>query len=766
MEVSNPCKSFTRKNLKFLHEFLSSYPHFLNSLPRTTQDDFVRLCGYVVHLRSKKASEFIIAAHRAIGSLNGLHDKRKVLNAAIIFGSINWALILPFLTAVESIPAGEECFESWVCLSQRIADCDVDVALTFLQQTPEAIKVHGEKTLLLCGDRAIEAMKTGNYMWKSAKAYLEETVFNRFGITADRWKFNLEQASHIAKRCPEAAEEFIRSGSRVCALLSEKHTRKWVDEGLSSCLTEADLISYFSGISMKAMDIRDGLVSGVALKDRLGALCLICEAYLGKPVKILSNKRLTGIKGFSLGPVTDGRFIYLPEVAESFKLMKLMALHQATLLNTEGWIVSMTENSLSAVDIHVQADRKLVDIFPGIARQMKDIAESNWPDNYPYGEAPPNDLPWWGDLIPGLISETQTNIRLVKEKLSIFDEIQPELIETIMDSLMAQGARDPDALLAKLGIILDNIDFESPDPEELSQNVQTFLYKEWDCNLSDYKLDWCLVRRWITPDDPNAFARELVEHRHGIINLIRRQFMKLRPERFRKFKGQTFGDDLEIDALVNTIVEMRSGGFLDDKIYIRRDKRERDVGVLFLMDLSGSTEQELNGCRFVDVEKEAMTLMAEALDSLGDPFAVYGFSSEGRFRVNVFVVKNFNEEYGDNVRHRLGNLEAKGLTRLGAVVRHGIHEMDAISAANKLMVILTDGRPYDLEYGGLDYAMEDTRKAIKEARIKKIHPFIITSDKKGASYLKQISSQTQSMILPKAENLPHILPAIYKRLTI
>ncbi len=766
MEVSNPCKSFTRKNLKFLQDFLEGHPHLLISLPRATQDDFLRLCGYVVHLRSKKASEFIIAAHRAIESLNGFHDKRRVLNAAISLGSRNWALILPFLKAVESIPIGGECFVSWLCLSQLMADCDVDVALTFLEQTPDAIKVYGDEAFLSWGDRAREAMKTGNYMWKSAKAYLEEAVFNRFGITADRWKFNLEQASHIAERCPEAAEEFIRSGSRVCTLLSEKDTKKWINEGLSTCLTEAELMSYFSGNSMRAMDIRDELVAGVALKDRLGPLSLICEAYLGKPVKILSNRGLIGTKGFSWGPVTDGRVIYLPDVVKNFQLIKLMALHQATLLNTEGWTVSLTENLLSAVDIHVQADRKLVDIFPGIARQMRDSAGSSLSENYPYGEVSPGNLPWWGDLIPALISETQTNIRLVKEKLSIFDEIQPELIETIMDSLMAQGARDPDALLAKLGIILDNIDFESPDPEELSQNVQTFLYKEWDCNLSDYKLDWCLVRRWITPDDPNAFARELVERRQGIINLIRRQFMKLRPERFRKFKAQTFGDDLDIDALVNTIVEMRSGGFLDDKIYIRRDKRERDVAVLFLMDLSSSTEQELNGCRFVDVEKEAMTLMAEALDSLGDPFAVYGFSSEGRFRVNVFVVKNFNEEYGDNVRHRLGNLEAKGLTRLGAVVRHGIHEMDAISAGNKLMVILTDGRPYDLEYGGLDYAMEDTRKAIKEARIKKIHPFIITSDKKGASYLKQISSQTQSMILPKAENLPHILPAIYKRLTI
>jgi nitric oxide reductase NorD protein len=100
------------------------------------------------------------------------------------------------------------------------------------------------------------------------------------------------------------------------------------------------------------------------------------------------------------------------------------------------------------------------------------------------------------------------------------------------------------------------------------------------------------------------------------------------------------------------------------------------------------------------------------------------------------------------------------------VVRHGAYRLNAVQSAVKLMVILTDGRPYDLDYGSLDYAIQDTKKAIQECRNQRIHPFIITSDKKGASYLRQISPQTQSIILPKAELLPAMLPAIYKRLTV
>ena len=279
-------------------------------------------------------------------------------------------------------------------------------------------------------------------------------------------------------------------------------------------------------------------------------------------------------------------------------------------------------------------------------------------------------------------------------------------------------------------------------------------------------MEWCLVRQRMADDEPNRFVEEIRSRLHGIIGLIRRQFTRLKPERFKKYRAQPTGDGLDIDALVEAVVDMRSGSFLSENVYIRRDKRIRDVAVLFLLDLSGSTEEEVNGRRVIDIQKEAMVLMAEALDSLDDPYAIYGFSSEGRHRVDLFVIKDFAEPYNDQIQYRLGNLEPLGLTRMGAVLRHGLHKLDSTQAAVKLMVILTDGRPYDLEYGNLDYAIADTRKAIQEVRQKRIHPFIITSDQKSTDYLQRIAPQTQSIILPKVELLPTLLPAIYKRLTV
>jgi Mg-chelatase subunit ChlD len=688
------------------------------------------------------------------------------MNGATILGAWNWALVLPYLEAAKVMPDGDDFFESWLHCAPRLADSDIDLAVTFLEQTPGALASLGKESVLRWGEQAREAMKYGPNMWKAAKAYLEEAVADRCGISLARWRFNLRQASGIAAQSPSAAEEFIRSGTRVCLLLNKQDTKKWVQEGLTSCGTQAELTSYFRGSSLKALDFRDGLIQGVTLKERLSSLSLICEAYLGRPVKIRSNRALIGVKGFSLGPVTDGRVIYLPEVAPSFGLIKLMALHQATLLDMNGWQEALKDKFQLPADIHREADRRLVAVLPGMAREMKKAGMTTLPESYPDGDYNVADLPWWGDLLPHLIAETENTIRRVKEGLPQLAELPPELVEMLLNSLLAQGERDPDSLLAQLGLTLENMDFSSPDAEELGQHMQSFFYKEWDNNLSDYKLDWCLVRQWTSSDSPNPFAKDLAERLQGIINLLRRQFMKLKPERFRKFKAQSFGDELDLEALVTAIVEMRSGSFLSDKVYVRRDKRVRDVAVLFLVDLSGSTEEDLNGRRVVDIQKEAMTLMAEALDSLGDPFAIYGFSSEGRFRVDFLCVKGFNEAYGDTVRHRLGNLEPRNLTRMGAVIRHATQALEAVSAGNKLMVILTDGRPYDIEYGTLDYAMADTRKAIKEARSKKIHPFIITSDKRGAAYLKQICPQTQSVILPRAEILPQVLPAIYRRLTV
>ena len=147
--------------------------------------------------------------------------------------------------------------------------------------------------------------------------------------------------------------------------------------------------------------------------------------------------------------------------------------------------------------------------------------------------------------------------------------------------------------------------------------------------------------------------------------LIRKQFMKLKPELFKKYKAQPTGDALDIDALVQALIDRQSGASMSENVYVRRDKRVRDVAVFFLVDLSGSTDEKVNGQRVIDIQKDAMVVMSEALEALGDPYAIYGFSTQGRFRVDMFTVKDFNEAYDEKVQYRLGSLEPMGLTTDG-----------------------------------------------------------------------------------------------------
>ena len=726
----------------------------------------------VSHLRKRKSAVLLGQVLEQIDVIDQTPHGESILKGAAELCRLNWALILPFLEASGKLHQTNEFIVPWTRLACELARQDIDVAVTYIEQTPTAMEHRGAASLLYWGELALESLVAAGSdvkMWKAVKAYLIEAAGYQCGYPLSRWKFFLEQTLRIAADSAAAAEAFVQMGNRMCLLLSDAETAKWVDEGLDVCRSEQELVNFFNGTSLKALEARDDLATGIALKDRIQTLTLICEAALGRPVKMQSNIALIGYKGFSGGAATDGRTIFLPDTAPSFGLLKLMALHQAMLLDHSRYLENRGKIFFDPMPIHVDADKRLTGLLPGLLTEMKTALNTDLPTTYPYklDKKIRLPLPWWGDILPDLINQTNATIASIKKQASEeYDDVPPEVIETLLAAMMAQGERDGDALWEMFREMLDNMVFDSPDAEELQENFRTFFYKEWDQNFSDYKLDWCLVRQRQANDDPNDFVDELSTRLHGIITLLRRQFMKLKPERFRKYRAQPNGDALDIDALVQAHVDMRTGSSLSENVYIRRDKRIRDVAVLFLLDLSGSTEEMVNNRRVIDVQKEAMALMAEALDALGDPYAVFGFSSEGRFRVDMFTVKDFNEPYDEKVRYRLGNLEPLGLTRMGAVIRHAVYKLESISATVKLLVLLTDGRPYDLEYGTLDYAVADTGKAIREARRARIHPFIITSDQKGAEYLRRISSETQSIVLPKIESLPALLPALYKRLTL
>lgn len=764
---NQPCKTPTAKNLRSLSEFLSDHAKLLARLPTGTQDIYVRLCSLLAHMRSQRARNFFMQTLAAMESLTAVPHADEILKRALLLGAESWSLVIPYFDNAKIMAAHDGLLEEWTHLTLRLAERDIDVAKLFLEQSARALKAHGPQGMSPWAGPALGVLNGERGIWRVAKAYLEESLVQGKDFGLKRWEFLLDMATDICGSSERAAEAFVRKGSHTCRLLNTEEVRQWVLRGLSGNQSQDDLVGYFSATSAVSREQRDGLISGIKLSSVSNTLALICEAYLGRPVRVRSNESLCGVEGFKNGAATDGRTVFLPPKASGFTMLKLMALHQCALLDQTALRLITGSENISHTSAHLASEKALLSVMPGLRADMDRAAQGQLPPHYP--QEPPLNMssppPWWGDFLPVLKQEANAAICQLKQKAEEINDLPSEVVEALLEAMMAKGRRDVAGLWSQLNQLFDTIEFESPDAQELDEEYKTFYYREWDKNLGDYKVDWCLVRQRTAKDHPNDMVATAREARRGQINLIRRQFERLKPERIRKYRAQPYGDDLDIDALISSLVERLTSGWLNENVYVRRDKKVRDVAVLFLVDQSISTEEKIAGRRVIDIQKEAMVLMAEALESLGDPYGIMGFSSEGRLRVDLFMVKDFYEEYDQTVRHRLGNLQPLHYTRMGAVVRHAASRLAEVPAAIKLLVILTDGRPYDAEYGKLDYAMEDTKKALIEARQQRINPMIITTDQKGASYLKRISPQTQSIIVPRVEMLPTVLPNLYRRLT-
>ena len=554
--------------MKPLHGFLTEHPDLLSGLPKGTHDAYLKICGMISHLRSRKSTDFFIQMLRIMEELGGNPLQDLILRAAIMLSSLNWALVQHYFRSVKYLPQNEEILERWTLFALSLADLDIEMGMTFLKQTPAALDNLGLENLQLWGDQAMEALQAERRIHKAAKAYLEESVADHCAAPLLHWRFLLDQAARIVEMSPSASDSFIRFGSRLCFLLNDHEAEQWVTEGLKDCGSEEELVKYFSGTSQKALEKRDGLASGIVLKDRSNTLSLICEALLGKPVGIRSNRSLIGIKGFTGGAATDGRTIYLPDMTPSFRLFKLMALHQSQLLDSDGMIEVSGKGFNDLFQIHLDADRKLLERMPGLFTEMEKVLEGKLPESYP--SVIPEDLkglmPWWGDFLPELVTETEDTLQRLMVKAEERYDLPPEVTEALLSNMIAEGQRDDRELWERLQKVFDNLEFASPDAEELRENFKTFFYKEWDMDLSDYKLDWCLVRQRIAKGDPNPFVEDVRTRLHGLITLIRRQFMRLKPERFKKFKAQPMGDALDIDAQFQAFVEMRAGYILSDNV--------------------------------------------------------------------------------------------------------------------------------------------------------------------------------------------------------
>ena len=343
---------------------------------------------------------------------------------------------------------------------------------------------------------------------------------------------------------------------------------------------------------------------------------------------------------------------------------------------------------------------------------------------------------------------------------------------------------------------------EEPGEEDLIPIVTVYYYDEWDFRAQDYKPRWCAVKESKLEQGTDNFYENALREHAGLVVQTRKQFELMKPEMFRKIKRLPDGEDFDLDAAIEWTIEHRAGVNPSDKIYWRRNKIDRDVAVAFLIDMSASTDEEINKRekkydeddydddprkylswwvskrrqeltsppkRIIDLEKESAVLLMTALETIGDQYGIYGFSGYGRDNVEFFVIKDFDEKLDQPIKNRLDKITPIRSTRMGPAIRHATHKLQLTDAKVKILFLLSDGRPQDHGYGRdrteKEYAIHDTKQALNEAKRVGITPFALTVDRAGHDYLKTMCEDMGYEVVADIESLPSRLPQLYRRLT-
>jgi len=282
-------------------------------------------------------------------------------------------------------------------------------------------------------------------------------------------------------------------------------------------------------------------------------------------------------------------------------------------------------------------------------------------------------------------------------------------------------------------------------------------YPEWDYRQGGYRLPGATVHMLSAQTGDQHWVNQTLEQYQTVLEAIRKRFEALRAERLW-LRRQMDGHEIDLDAYIEGRADVRAGLPMPQALYRMQRPESRDLAITLLIDISGSTDSWLTGGkRIIDVEREALLLVCIALERLGAPYSIQAFSGEGPHSVTLIEVKAFDEPYSNDIALRIAALDAQHYTRAGAALRHATALLMMQYARHRLLLLLSDGKPNDVdEYEGR-YGVEDMKKAVDEAKLQGIFPFCLTIDRHAAGYLQGIFGVRQYALLPRAEALPTVL---------
>ena len=300
---------------------------------------------------------------------------------------------------------------------------------------------------------------------------------------------------------------------------------------------------------------------------------------------------------------------------------------------------------------------------------------------------------------------------------------------------------------------------EEPPEEKKNKTEGMFYYDEWDFRRRHYRKNWCELRELdIHPSNEQVVEAILNKYSH-LVRDIRKSFEALRGDN-KMLRRQTHGDDIDIDAIVESYPDIHEGNEMTDRLFIKSGRLERNLAVVFMVDLSGSTKGWIN-----DAERESLVLLSEALQTLGDRYAIYGFSGMTRKRCELYRIKTFEESYDSTVKARIAGIKPQDYTRMGVIIRHLTRKLIEVDARTRVLITISDGKPDDYDGYRGEYGIEDTRQALMEAKHAGIHPYCITIDSQAHDYLPHMYGHVNYTVVSDVRGLPLKVSDIYRKLT-
>ena len=542
---------------------------------------------------------------------------------------------------------------------------------------------------------------------------------------------------------------------------------------------------------------------------------------------------IEGIIRISLGDTTTFKIPreYVSDAAKILKLTKILLDFSATIEDVAETTIRIYSIlikwpnkifnyedfvEVEIPDLNTETNLNEFDEFDDINTFGNDVSEDN--SNLEEYESPEN-VDFRGEFKPEMV-EILENIKNVSNENIENSQLKQQLEDVVQKTIDMESASPLDINIDDLVQNLleeaktneqsntlnkedDKFNNQNTDIKTLQSNEpRTYIYPEWDFRVFDYKPDWCLVREKSAEFGDQAFFDDVLKNYSSLFSGIMKQFELVITEGLRKEKKLPDGDDIDIDEIVKMVVERKNKVPFSDRIYWRRNKVERDVAVALLLDISASTAEAIdnytssqtsnlskphgtdykswigeqidhkqtNYKRIIDLEKESIVLLINALEKIGDQYGIYAFSGYGRENVEYYVVKDFEESLSSSVKQRLDKLAPLHATRMGPSIRHTITKLNQIQAKTKILMLLSDGRPQDRGYSreGVqkEYAVFDTHMALVEAKKLGIIPFCLTIDKTGHDYLGQMCGDIGYEIVENIWTLPQKLPLLYKRISI